>query len=81
MEEVKKDKKVLYHFVIFAIINELLIIKNYRISPACLMQARDEMRKIEKCFECKCVGVHACHHMNINSTAYKSDYSINFFSK
>jgi len=32
MEEVKKNKKVLYHFAIFAIVNELLIIKN-RISP------------------------------------------------
>jgi len=45
MEEVKENKKVLYQFVVFAIINELLIIKNRRISPAYwLMQARDEMR-------------------------------------
>jgi len=45
MKEVKKNKKVLYHFAIFAIVNELLIIKNHRISPAyCLMQVRDEMR-------------------------------------
>jgi len=29
MEEVKENKKVLYHFAIFAIVNELLIIKNY----------------------------------------------------
>jgi len=44
MKEVKENKKVLYHFAIFAIVNELLI-KNCRISPAyCLMQARDEMR-------------------------------------
>jgi len=46
MEEVKENKKVLYHFAVFALINELLInellIKNrltYR-----LMQARDEMQ-------------------------------------
>jgi len=45
MEEVKENKKVLYHFVNFAIVNKLLIIKNRRISPAYwLMQARDEMR-------------------------------------
>jgi len=45
MEEVKENKKVLYHFAYFAIVNELLIIKNRRISPAYwLMQARDEMR-------------------------------------
>jgi len=44
MEEVKENKKVLYHFANFAIVNELLIIKNFRISPAYwLMQARDEM--------------------------------------
>jgi len=43
MEEVKKNKKVLYPFAIFAIVNKLLIIKNRRISPVyCLMQARDE---------------------------------------
>jgi len=34
MEEVKKNKKVLYHFAVFAIVNKLLIIKNHRISPA-----------------------------------------------
>jgi len=34
MEEVKENKKVLYHFAIFAIVNELLIIKNRHISPA-----------------------------------------------
>jgi len=45
MEGVKENKKVLYHFANFAIVNELLIIKNRRISPAYwLMQARDEMR-------------------------------------
>jgi len=45
MEEVKENKKVLYHFANFAIVNELLIIKNRRISPAYgLMQARNEMR-------------------------------------
>jgi len=33
MEEVKENKKVLYHFAVFVIVNELLIIKNYRISP------------------------------------------------
>jgi len=27
MEEVKENKKVLYHFAVFAIVNELLIIK------------------------------------------------------
>jgi len=43
MEDVKENKKVLYHFANFAIVNELLIIKNRRISPAWLMQARDEM--------------------------------------
>jgi len=45
MEEFKENKKVLYHFANFAIVNELLIIKNRCISPAYrLMQARDEMR-------------------------------------
>jgi len=45
LEEVKENKKVLYHFVNFAIVNELLIIKNCRISPAYwLMQTRDEMQ-------------------------------------
>jgi len=46
MEEVKENKKVLYHFAYFAIVNELSIIKNRHISPAYwLMQARDdEMR-------------------------------------
>jgi len=34
MEEVKENKKVLYYFAVFAIVNELLIIKNRRISPA-----------------------------------------------
>jgi len=34
MEEVKENKKILYHFAVFAIGNELLIIKNRRISPA-----------------------------------------------
>jgi len=44
MEEVK-NKKVSYHFAVFAIVNELLIIKNHHISPVYwLMQARDEMR-------------------------------------
>jgi len=33
MKEIKENKKVLYHFAIFAIVNELLIIKNRRISP------------------------------------------------
>jgi len=45
LEEVKENKRVLYHFANFAIVNELLIIKNRRISPSYwLMQARDEMR-------------------------------------
>jgi len=45
IEEVKENKKVLYYFANFAIVNELLVIKNRRISPAYrLMQARDEMR-------------------------------------
>jgi len=34
MEEVKENKKVLYYFAVFAIVNKLLIIKNRRISPA-----------------------------------------------
>jgi len=43
-EEVKENKKV-YHFANFAIVNELLIIKNRRINPTYwLMQARDKMR-------------------------------------
>jgi len=47
LEEVKQNKKVLYHFANFAIVNELLIIKNRRINPAYrLMQARDEMRPL-----------------------------------
>jgi len=47
-EEVKKNKKILYHFEIFVIVNELLIIKNRHINPAyCLMQARDKMSSIE----------------------------------
>jgi len=33
MEEVKNNKEVLYHFAVFVIVNELLIIKNRRISP------------------------------------------------
>jgi len=33
MEEVKENKKALYHFAVFAIVNELLIIKNHHISP------------------------------------------------
>jgi len=45
MEEVKENKKVLYHFANFTIVNKLLIIKNRRISPTYrLMQARDGMR-------------------------------------
>jgi len=28
MEEIKETQKILYHFVVFAIINELLITKN-----------------------------------------------------
>jgi len=44
-EEVKENKKVFFYFAIFAIVNELLIIKNRRLSPTyCLMQTRDEMR-------------------------------------
>jgi len=34
MEEVKENKKVLYLFATFAMVNELLIIKNRRISSA-----------------------------------------------
>jgi len=33
MKEVKGNKKVLYHFAIFAIVNELLIIKNCCTDP------------------------------------------------
>jgi len=45
MEEVEENKKILHHFAVFAIVNELLIIKNHRISPAYwLIQACDEMR-------------------------------------
>jgi len=29
MQEVKENKKVLYHFAIFAIVNELLISENH----------------------------------------------------
>jgi len=44
IEEVKENRKVVYHFANFAIVNELLI-KNRRISQAYwLMQAREEMR-------------------------------------
>jgi len=43
-ERSQRNKKVLYYFAIFAIINELLIIKNRRISPTYrIMQARGEM--------------------------------------
>jgi len=41
MEEIKENKNVSYHFAFFAIVNELLIMKNRRINPAYwLMQAR-----------------------------------------
>jgi len=44
MKEIKENKKVSYHFAIFAIVNELLIIKNHHTSPPyCLLQACDEM--------------------------------------
>jgi len=49
------EEKVLHYFAIFAIINELLIIKNCRISPTyCLMQARGRpaiviARRAESC--------------------------------
>jgi len=43
MQEVKENKKVLYHFAIFTIVNELLIIKNRISLVYCLMQARDEI--------------------------------------
>jgi len=44
-KRVKENKKVLYHFANFTIVNELLIIKNCHISPAYwLIQARDEMQ-------------------------------------
>jgi len=33
-KEVKENKKVAYHFAVFAIVNEILIIKNCHISPA-----------------------------------------------
>jgi len=39
----RRTKKVLYHFAVFAIVIELLIVKNCRISPAWLMQVCDEM--------------------------------------
>jgi len=43
MEEVKENKKVLYHFAVFAIGKELLIIKK-RISPTYwLMQVRNDV--------------------------------------
>jgi len=45
IQEVEENKKVLHHFAIFAIVDELLII--IAISPAyCLMQACDEMRPL-----------------------------------
>jgi len=37
MEEVKENTKVLYYFAVFAIVNELLIIKNGRISTYSLL--------------------------------------------
>jgi len=40
MEEVKENKKILYHFANFAIVNELLIIKNRRISLLANASAR-----------------------------------------
>jgi len=43
-EEVKENKKVLYHFAVFGIVNVLLIIKNRRLCPIyCLMQARGRL--------------------------------------
>jgi len=46
MEEIEENKQVFHlYFAIFAIVNELLIIKNCRINPAYwLMHSRDEMR-------------------------------------
>jgi len=45
VEYTKLSREVMYHFTIFAIVNELLIIKNRRINPAyCQLQARGEMR-------------------------------------
>jgi len=38
MEEIKNNKKVLYHFANYAIVNELLIIKNRR-KPGLLANA------------------------------------------
>jgi len=34
LKEIKENKKIFYHFANFAIVNELLIIKNRCISPA-----------------------------------------------
>jgi len=45
--ELEENKQALYHFINFAIVNELLIIKYRRISPAYwLMKAHDEMRSL-----------------------------------
>jgi len=45
VERTKLSQKVLYYFTIFAIVNELLIIKHCCINPSYrLMQARDKMR-------------------------------------
>jgi len=44
MGEIKENKKILYHFAIFAIVNELLIIRNRRISTAYCLQCKRAMR-------------------------------------
>jgi len=44
LEEIKENKKVLYHFAIFAIVNELLIIRNCRISTIYSLQCKRAMR-------------------------------------
>jgi len=41
MEEIKENKKVLYYFANFAIVNELLITKSRRISSANASTRRD----------------------------------------
>jgi len=47
VKQIKLSRKVLYHFANFAINNELLIIKDSRISAAyCWIQVRGERRPL-----------------------------------
>lgn len=45
IEQTKLNGKILYHFAMFATVNELLVIKNHRIySVYCRMQASGDIR-------------------------------------